>query len=155
MNEETEVKQEEKNDLNIPLDSKGGFSNYTPTIDSKETKEEVKEKSNVFTHESGLRYLSIPLTSEKGDTMEIKLFESIKPERLEFENYTEYKIRRRFNNTQTKKHLKGYIFWKSKNYNDLIRGIKYSSNSWGSLTKEKAAQMINAMINKKQNGKNS
>ena len=122
MNEETEVKQEE-----------------------------AKEETKVLVHESGLRYLSIPLTSEKGDTMEIKLFESIKPERLEFENHTEYKIRRRFNNNQTKKHLKGYIFWKSKNNHDLMKGI--TNTSWGSLTKQKAAQMISAMINKKQNEK--
>ena len=101
---------------------------------------EVKEEAKLQIHESGLRFFNIPLYSSDGDVLNIRLFESIKPERLEFENNNEYKIRRRFNNNQLKKHLSGYTFWNSKKL--------------GNLTKEKAFKMIEQLtINKNEKDK--
>lgn len=69
------------------------------TIESLEEKSELELAPGVKKHENGLLYKEI----EMGGLDEpLKLFNSLKPQRLEGETYTEYKIRRQFLNHNSK-----------------------------------------------------
>ena len=62
---------------------------------------------------NGVEYFDIPLKAETGEEINIRLFNSLKSERLEFETNYEYKIRRSWNYRNTKSHLKGKLMWNS------------------------------------------
>ena len=67
------------------------------------TKEQPNEiPSDVRLHENGIWYKEIPMGALDEP---FKLFNTIKPARLEGENYNEYKIRRMLNNSNEKKTL--------------------------------------------------
>ena len=93
----------------------------------------MEETDRIKEHPSGLKYYSINLTSteDEKDTMELRLFESLKNERLKWKNdeetFDEYKIRRKYRKQ-----------WeKQKGANKLV----WNSRVWGTVTPEKALQV--------------
>jgi hypothetical protein len=104
-----------------------------------ETQEEL---GKIYTHENGENYkwIEVPefpedapkdtkYTVEELPKRKIKLFDSIKPQRLEGEDRAEYLIRRHLANQALKARKKGQPFWNSK--------------AWGTLTPQRAMQVVN------------
>ena len=69
-------------------------------LDSKEQPNNIP--SDVRLHENGVWYKEIPMGALEEP---FKLFNTLKPARLEGETYNEYKIRRMLNNSNEKKTL--------------------------------------------------
>jgi len=112
------------------------------------TEESKEPKENPIKILNGVEYFEIPLKASTGETMTLRLFNSQQPERLEFEEHNEYKVRRSWNYKNTKSHLKGKFAWLSKNITDIKK--KNYDTSWGTLTKEKAAYLLNHLKNNKE-----
>ena len=87
------------------------------------------------THESGTKYYIIPLQAgSTGEKKILRIFQSNSPGRLEFENFDEYYVRRRFSKEEDKKRKRGTVFW--------------HSSQWGSMTPQKAIELIEKLNNK-------
>lgn len=106
--------------------------------------EKQEELDKTYTHENGedYKWIEVPYWPEDADkdtqyTMEelprkkIKLFDSIKPQRLEDETRHEYVIRRSLVNQALKARKKGEPFW--------------NSARWGTLTPQRAIEVVNYM----------
>tara|TARA_R100001463_G_scaffold45883_1_gene94361 strand:- start:1851 stop:2171 length:321 start_codon:yes stop_codon:yes gene_type:complete len=93
----------------------------------------MEETDRIKEHPSGLKYYSINLTAtdDSGQTMELRLFESLKNERLKWkddeETFDEYKIRRRYRKQWEKQKKANTLVW--------------NSSIWGTVTPEKALQV--------------
>lgn len=93
----------------------------------------MEEEQRIKEHPSGLNYYSIKLTSteDKKDTMELRLFESMKNERLKWtddeETFDEYKIRRKYRKQWEKQKKANKLVW--------------NSSSWGTMTPTKALEV--------------
>jgi hypothetical protein len=113
-------------------------------LDSKEVNDEKEEQvlGEIYKHENGQDYkwIEIPywpedapkdaqFTREELPIKKIKLFDSIKPERLEGETRHEYVVRRALTNQALKARKKGQPFW--------------NSAAWGSLTPQRAMEVMN------------
>jgi hypothetical protein len=93
----------------------------------------MEEEQRIKEHPSGLNYYSINLTSteDEKDTMELRLFESMKNERLKWsddeETFDEYKIRRKYRKQWEKEKRSNKLVWNSRN--------------WGTMTPTKALEV--------------
>jgi hypothetical protein len=101
--------------------------------------ENTNNADRIKTHEeSGLKYYAINMTAvdDPENTMELRLFESTKPQRLKWENdeetFDEYKIRRKYMRQIEKEQRKGRTLW--------------FSNSWGKFDEANALR-VQAAIN--------
>ena len=91
--------------------------------------EEVKE-DEVLTHESGLNYRIIEVfyPEENNRKAKLRLFDSDKAYRHDFEEYDEFKVRSKVNQAITKRKLQGKLVWRS--------------SQWGPLTPETASKLM-------------
>jgi hypothetical protein len=106
------------------------------------------EETRIKEHPSGLKYYSIDLTAtdDSGETMELRLFESLKNERLKWEDdeetFDEYRIRRKYKQQWEKQKKTNRLVW--------------NSRMWGAITPTKALEvqkLLTEEIKKqKQNG---
>lgn len=81
-----------------------------------ETEDTVEKPEIEFqTHSSGTKYYIIPLTNqETKEKVELRIFQSYNPGRLEFETRDEYVVRRKFQQHADKQKKKGLLFWDSR-----------------------------------------
>lgn len=106
----------------------------------------MEEETRIKEHPSGLKYYEIKLDATDGSdkTMVIRLFESLKNERLKWsddeETFDEYKIRRKYRKQWEKEKKANKLAWDSRN--------------WGTMTPNKALQVQKLMEEQiqKQNG---
>ena len=68
--------------------------------------------------DNGYDYIDYPLN----DKFSVRVFDSVKNERLDGETFMEYKVRRLLNQTGLKAKSKGRLFWPSINRHDLLKG---------------------------------